>query len=250
MDWLQILLLFGVGTLAGMINVMAGGGSALVLPVLIFLGLDAGTANGTNRVALLVQNFAAIWSFRRRNVSALRQSLKLGLWTLPGGILGVIVAVKISNDWFENILGVVLIFVVLSMVFSSKLNRGTLPPGTEEEPRWWIYPAMLGVGFYGGFIQVGVGFIIMAALFYFVTSDLVRVNFYKVSVVLLYTLPVLGVFILNGKVDWPVGLALAAGNSFGAWWSARLAVKKGDKLVRLVMILALIIMALKLLDVF
>lgn len=246
MDALQLLALFGIGAVAGLINVMAGGGSALTLPVLIFFGLEGTVANGTNRIAIFVQNIFAVQSFHQQKKRDFRTSLSMAIWTLPGGIAGVILAVNISNAWFEYILGIVLIGVVISMIAAPGVRRSA---ERSTLPRWLIYPAMFLIGFYGGFIQVGVGFLIMAALFHILKTDLVSVNMHKVFIVLVYTLPVLAIFVYTGNVDWAKGLALAAGNSFGGWWSARLAVRKGERLVRIVLFVAIVLMALRLLDI-
>jgi uncharacterized membrane protein YfcA len=109
---------------------------------------------------------------------------------------------------------------------------------------------MLFIGFYGGFIQVGVGFIIMAALNYLLKFDLVHVNMHKVFIVLVYTVPALLIFILTGSVNWLFGISLAAGNAIGGWWAAKASVKKGDKLIKVVLIIAILIMSFKLLNIF
>ena len=246
MEIWQFLLLFGVGMVAGVINVSAGGGSSLTLPALIFMGLDGAVANGTNRVAILIQNIFAIASFRQSHFSDFRTSMKMAVWALPGAVTGAIVAVRVGNELFEKILAVVLIGVIISMMLPRKwdqpVGEGTINP--------WLYPAMFGIGFYGGFIQVGVGFLIMSALYYLLRTSLVRVNMHKVFIVFIYTLPALGIFIYNDKVNWGLGLALAAGNSLGAWWAARFSVRKGDRFVRYVLFAAIILVVLKLLDVF
>ncbi|MGA7305990.1 MAG: sulfite exporter TauE/SafE family protein [Rhodothermales bacterium] len=242
----SLLILFGVGLLAGAINVMAGGGSTLTLPTLIFLGLDAATANGTNRVAIILQNIFATWSFGREKVSRVRQSLTFALWTLPGAIAGAILAVQISDEWFRRILGVVMIGVVISML----LPRGKKETTAEGVSSWWIYPSLFGIGFYGGFIQVGVGFLLMAAFYHLLKMNLVFVNMHKVLVVLVYTVPALLIFALTDHVDWTMGLSLAAGNSVGGWWAARLSVRRGEKMIRYVLIVAVLIMATKVLGIF
>lgn len=245
-EFAPLLILFGVGLLAGAINVMAGGGSTLTLPTLIFLGLDAATANGTNRVAIILQNIFATWSFRREKVSRLRQSLTLAVWTLPGAVAGAVLAVQISDAWFRRILGIVMIGVVISMVLP-RGSRETTPEGTTS---WWVYPSLFGVGFYGGFIQVGVGFLLMAAFYHLLKMNLVFVNMHKVLVVLVYTIPALLIFALTDHVDWTLGLALAAGNSLGGWWAARFSVRRGEKVIRYVLIVAVVIMAAKILGAF
>lgn len=226
---------------------MAGGGSSLTLPALIFLGLDGAMANGTNRVAIVLQNVSAAWSFHREKVSRVQQSLQLAVFTLPGAILGAVLAVNISDAWFQRILGIIMVGVVISMVIPRSRNKETTPEGTTS---WWIYPAMFGIGFYGGFIQVGVGFLLMAALYHLLRLDLVFVNMHKVTIVLIYTLPALAIFAWTNNVNWTLGLGLAAGNMFGGWWAAKLAVRRGEKVIRYVLILAILLMAAKILGLF
>ena len=245
MEIQNLLLLFAVGAAAGFINVNAGGGSSLTLPALIFLGLDAAAANGTNRVALLLQNIFAVSSFRKNRLHEFRSSLTLALFTLPGAVIGAIAATRVDNIIFQRILGGVLIFVVLSMIFARYQERIS---SRIRSPL--LYPALFGIGFYGGFIQVGVGFLLMAALFHLLRVNLVRVNMHKVFIVLIYTLPALAVFLATGNVAWGPGLALAAGNSLGGWWGARAAVRGGEKVIRIILAAAIGIMALKLFGFF
>lgn len=248
MDFWQIPVLFAVGVIAGLMNVMAGGGSAITLPVLIFMGLDGALANGTNRIAIFVQNLFAVWSFRQQKMHQFKTSFRMAVWTLPGGILGAFLAVKVSDEWFQRILAIVLVWVIISMMMNPA-NRKNQQEKTGRLPQWLVYPAMFGIGFYGGFIQVGVGFIIMAALFHLLRISLVQVNMHKVFIVLIYTIPALGIFVWSGNVNWLLGLSLAAGNSLGGWWAARMSVKKGDKIIRYVLFIAMFIMAIKLLNI-
>jgi len=109
---------------------------------------------------------------------------------------------------------------------------------------------MFAIGFYGGFIQVGVGFLFMASLYLLLKLDLVRVNMHKVFIILIYTIPALFIFFFTNNVDLKLGLALGAGNAVGAWWAAKISVKKGEGIIRMILIVAIFIMALKLLGVF
>ncbi len=246
-EYLDFLILFGVGIAAGVINVMAGGGSSLTLPALIFIGLDSAAANGTNRIGILIQSVSATLSFRREKISGTKLGLKLAALTLPGAVLGALVAVRIQDLWFERILGIVMIGVIVSM-FIPQAKYGI----TTEEGRntWLVYPAMFAVGFYGGFIQVGVGFLIMAALYHLLRMNLVFVNMHKVFITMIFTVPALLIFILTDNVNWALGLVLAAGNALGAWWAARLSVKGGEKIIRYVLVIAIFIISLKLLGLF
>jgi len=241
------LILFGVGVVSGFMNVVAGGGSSLTLPSLIFLGLDSTVANGTNRIAVILQNISAIYVFNRGKYSQFKISWKLSLLTLPGTIAGAVFALSIGNEAFEKILGIIMIGVIISMIIpnpkiKSENNVSKIP--------WSVHLAMFGIGFYGGFIQVGIGFMIMAALQYLMKLNLVIVNVHKVFIVLILTIPAFIVFLVSGNINWELGISLAAGNAFGAWWAAKLSIRKGESFIKMVLIITVFIMALKLLDVF
>lgn len=242
------ILLFVIGSAAGFLNVLAGGGSSLTLPALIFLGLDASAANGTNRVAVLIQNISAIHSFKQENYIDSKLSLKLALLTLPGAVIGSIAAVKISDDTFELLLGIVMIGVIISLLIPLPKQDGA--SRTVKLKTFPMYLSMFIIGFYGAFIQVGVGFLLMAALHYLMKLDLVRVNMHKVFIVLIFTIPALIAFVLTDNINWTMAISLSFGNAFGAWWSAKISVRKGEKFIKMILIVAVLIMALKLLKVF
>lgn len=240
----HLVLLFVIGSIAGFINVTAGGGSSLTLPALIFMGLEGSLANGTNRVAIFVQNIFAVASFRRLRVHEFKKSSILSLLTLPGAVIGAFVATRIGDLLFQRILGVVLIFIVISMIFSRSYNERF--ERVRSSFSWFIYPALIAIGFYGGFLQIGVGFLFMASLYHLLRVNLVAVNMHKVFIILIYTLPALAVFTWTGNVNWEYGLVLAAGNAFGGWWGAHAAVKGGERVIRIILAVAITIMALKL----
>lgn len=247
-DLNQLFILFLAGIAAGFINVNAGGGSTLTLPMLIFLGLDASVANGTNRIGILLQNLSAVSSFKREQYSRFKLSFKLALMTLPGAIIGAFFSISISNKTFEMILALIMIGVIITMIIPKK--KVEVLANTDGEQSWKVYLAMFGIGFYGGFIQVGVGFLLMAALHHLMKLSLVHVNMHKVFIIFFYTIPALLIFILSDNVNWVLGLVLAAGTMTGAWWGAKFSIKKGEKYIRAVLIIAILIMAVKLLRVF
>ena len=245
MDIYSVIILLFTGAAAGFINVNAGGGSALTLPVLLFLGLDGATANGTNRIAILIQNISAASAFKQEKIQNFYTGIKLAAVTLPGAVAGALFAVTITDLWFKRILALVMIGIIFTILRPKRTNNsnsedvGTIPFVT--------YFSLFAIGFYGGFIQIGVGFLIMAALYSQLQLKLVKVNMYKVTIILFYTVPALLIFIFTGHIDWLLGFVLAAGNAVGGWVGAKLSVKKGDKLIRAVLIAAISIMAIKLL---
>ena len=244
---LHLLLLFGAGMTAGFLNVMAGGGSALTLPALIFMGLDSAVANGTNRLALIAQNASAVGSFRHHKLHDFPASIRMAVFTLPGAIIGALVAVRVGDELFHRVLGVVIIFIVISL-FVSPANKKRTVEGLAGST--WLYPALFAIGFYSGFIQAGVGFLLIAALYHLGKMNLVRVNMHKVFIIFFNMVPTLLVFALNGKVMWFYGLVLAAGNALGAWWGAHAAVRGGEKIIRISISIALLLMVAKLFELF
>jgi len=247
-DIYSILILFASGTAAGFVNVIAGGGSSITLPVLIFLGLDSSVANGTNRIGVLLQNVSAVYSFKREKYHELYTSFKLSIATLPGSVAGAIIATKLSDELFNTILGIIIIGVIITMIIPRKRSKH---PDTETNHiPLSSHFVMFFIGFYGGFIQVGIGFLLMAALQGILRINLIRVNMHKVFIVLINTIPALTVFILTDNVHWGFGLSLAAGNAFGGWFSAKIQVKKGEDFIKAVLIAVMLVMAMKLLNFF
>ena len=245
-DVWKVLLTLLVGLVAGVMNTFAGGGSLLTLPLLIFLGLPSAVANGTNRVAIEVQNLFAILGFRSKGVSNFRLSLLLSLPTLAGAFLGARVAIDMPELLFRRVLAGVML-LVLALIFWNPTRRlyGSQPPLTP----WRVLVAIVGlflVGLYGGFIQAGVGFLIMAVLVGVMGLDLVWVNAHKVFIGAVYTLLALAVFALEGKVDWVAGMVLAVGNGAGGWVAGRLAVEKGERWIKPVFAFAVLVMAVRL----
>jgi hypothetical protein len=237
------LAAFGAGVLAGFLNVMAGGGSLITLPILLFLGFPAALANGTNRVAILVQNVAAVTSFRQQGLSDVRTGLRLAAVTLPGAVAGAFISLRVSDATFRVILAAVLIVAVAGLLRPPGRTADYAGPGT---PGVATYLALVGVGLYGGFLQAGVGFLFMVVLHRMLRLDLVRTNMYKVFIVLVYTIPTLTVFVWSGNVRWLTGLVLAAGSAAGAVIATRVSVRGGERYIRPVVAVALVLMAARL----
>ncbi len=240
-------LIFGAGFLAGLMNVMAAGGSLLTLPVLMFLGLPAPLANGTNRVALIMQNITAVDAFRRKDIWNPKAGVILALATLPGAVVGALVAIRVPDDVFRVILAVVLIFAVFTMLWP----RAATSPSSTPSParRRWANVALFGVGFYGGFIQAGVGLLLIAVLYQLLGMSLVWANMYKVLIVGVYMVPTIAIFAFTGNVDWGIGVVLGLGNAGGALVSTHIAVRGGERVIRMFIAAALVLMALRLLAV-
>ncbi len=241
----SIAVLIAAGTLGGFINVVAGGGSLLTVPVMIFLGVPGPIANGTNRVAILAQNLSAITTFKRAGRSHLRLGMTLALAATPGAVLGAWIGAQLSSARFNQVLALVMIGVMLLMY----TGGGKSADRTAEHPQHLRlgHILMFFAGLWGGFIQIGMGFILMPILHRVMGLDLVTTNILKVTIVAVYTLAALVVFVLTSEVLWLVGGVLAIGNALGGFLGARLTLSHGEVWIRRLLFVAITAMVTKLL---
>ncbi len=243
-----IALILGVGVIAGFLNTLVGGGSLLSLPILIFLGLPTAVANGTNRVALVVQSGVAVWNFRRKGFFDWRMGLLFGIPAMIGSVIGAMLAIKTPDETFNKILALIMLLVLWLTIRPPKKKTNV-----ESDDRLSKKQMVIGVigfiliGMYGGFVQAGVGFIIMAFMNTLVGMSLVKINSVKVLVVGLYMTTSLITYILHGDVRWMYGLILAVGNGTGAWLGSNFAVSKGEKWIRFFLVVSVVFMSAKLL---
>lgn len=246
-QWYSYILLVVVGFIAGFINTVAGGGALLTLPTLIFLGLPPGIANGTNRVAVVIQTALATAGFKSKGVSTAPFNIYLGISALFGAIIGAQIAVDIKGETFNRILAGVMLTVILIIIFKPKMSLTKMEERLTGKFLWLGIIAFFFFGMYGGFINAGLGFIITLFLHYVHQMSFVRANATKVTVVLIYTISALVVFVINDKVNWTMGLILAIGNGSGAWLASRVSVNKGDRFIKIFLVIMVGLMALKLL---
>lgn len=202
-------------------------------------------ANGTNRIAILAQNITAVTAFFRRGFSDFKLSLSLAAAATPGAIVGAMVGTQLSGEWFDRVLALVMVAVMIIMALPKKEATEVGKPSTKRLIAGHI--CMVGAGFWGGFIQIGVGFLLMPILHRVMGLDLVRVNMHKVFVVLCYTSVALFIFASQVEIFWIAGLCLAVGNSIGGWIGANMSVSKGEHLINRVLNVVLIIFIIKLL---
>ncbi|MEL7060006.1 MAG: TSUP family transporter [Acidobacteriota bacterium] len=240
--WTALPLLFGVGVIAGALNTIAGGGSFLTLPALIFLGLPAGVANGTNRIGVLVQSIVATWSFDRHDLLDRHLAPWATVPALVGAAGGTSLALVVGDTAFERILAVLMVVIsLISFYRPTPRDRPALGGGR----RLALAMGFTLVGVYNGFVQAGAGFLILAATT-FAGLDLVRGNALKVFTVACTTLLSLILFALAGRVDWGLGLALAVGMSVGARLGARWTMRRGHRWVRAVVTVTVVVFAIRL----
>jgi len=252
MEILNVGLILVTGVVAGFMNTLGGGGSLLTLPMLIFLGSPAAVANGTNRIALIVQNVVGVSNFRRKGFFYPKLGTILAIPAVFGSFLGARLAISIPEELFQKILAVIMI-VVLVLILTRPEKKFLKEIKGENLSTARLIVSILvffGVGLYGGFINAGVGFVIIVALTLITGMSLVKINSLKLFIVLIYIFSSFIVFLVHGKVDWILGLTLAIGNALGAYLGSNFAVSKGDKWIRVFIVIAILSMSAKLLGLF
>ena len=249
MEWYQILMLIGAGIIAGFINTLAGSGSLLTLPLFMAFGLPAPVANGTNRIGILLQSLVGVFSFKKQDLLDFPSALKIVVPSVIGALIGALIAVDVNEEAMQMAIAILLILMFLLILLKPsrwiKSHEGN-PPVTL----WVQMIIFFFVGMYGGFIQAGVGFFLLAALVLASGFDLIKANALKVLMVLIYTPFSLTIFIINHQVDYKMGFIVAAGSMLGAWAGARMSVKWGPKVVRIILLAVLLVASLKLLGIF
>ncbi len=250
MEWYFILALLGTGLVAGFINTTAGGGSVLTLPLLMFLGLPANVANGTNRIGILFQSIIGVVIFKQKKVFQLSSDIRLVIPAIIGSVAGALIAVEINVELLEKIIAGLMVVMLLLVVLKPGAWIAEHAEKVNPKPTVWQYALFFFIGVYGGFIQMGVGFFLLAGLVLGCGYNLVKANAVKVFIVLIYTIFIIGIFMAYGQANWLAGLILSAGNMAGAWLGVHFTVKGGAKYVRFVLIFALILVILNLFGVF
>ncbi|WP_163370864.1 sulfite exporter TauE/SafE family protein [Endozoicomonas acroporae] len=232
-------ILITLGIVAGIINTLAGGGSNLTLPALMVMGMPADIANASNRVGIFLQSLTGALGFRQYNRLETGEILPMMIPTLAGGLAGAVTA-SYSPEWaLKPMLLGAMVTMSLIMVLRPAMivpPEGTVPLKVADSPKSWI--GLTIAGFYGGFVQAGVGFILLAAVCGVLRYDLVRGNALKLVCTLAFTVVALVVFIARDQVAWIPALVLSIGYIIGAHLSVKFAIKaKPDTLKKLLLVM-------------
>lgn len=245
----EITILILSGLLVGFINTLAGGGSIISLSVLMFLGLPANIANGTNRIALLIQNIGAVGNFKRQKVLDTKKGILLAIPATLGSVGGAFIAVDLNKHIIEVAIGIVMIVMMFVILYKPQQwlkGKKELRDKNVTVAQLILY---FFIGIYAGFLHMGVGYALLAALVLGSGYDLVKANAVKVFIILIWTPIDLVIFIMHGQVNFAYGLTLAIGNFAGALIASRMAVRKGAAFVRWIIIAVIVVTALEMLGV-
>lgn len=241
-----MVVLLGGGLVAGIVNAMAGGGSLLTVPLLVFAGVPGNTANGSNRVGVLANSLSAAGTFRRLGVAGLAGIGRILGPAVVGSLIGSIVVSQLADDTFERVFGFVMIPILIMSLRRPDVEAMADRP---QWPTWLTTIVFFAIGLYGGAFQAGVGLMMIVALSR-AGVDLVVANNIKVIITFVFTVFALPVFIVNGDVDWAPALVLAVGLGVGGYLGARISVAGGERVIRPVLVVAVIAFAGRLLGLY
>jgi uncharacterized protein len=230
-DFLQYALVFFTGVVVGFINTLAGSGSLLTLPLLIWLGLDPLTANGTNRIAILMQGATGVAAFHRKGQFKYRHDLRYIAPAVAGSIPGALIATDLNKSAMETVIAIVMLVMLLIMIYNPQKRIAVFNKPFAGKYAVLIVLFFL-IGMYGGFIQAGVGIFILTGLALLDNMALLRANAVKVLITMIFTIAVIPVFILHGQVNWFYGILLGTGSMVGTLISVRMAVKRGTPFLK------------------
>ncbi len=228
-DFGWYVLLVAAGFMAGIVNSIAGGGSFLTLPALMLFGLDPKLANGTNRLAVLFSSGSAVMTFQKYGHLDKRMVMRVGVPTLLGVPVGSLLAVHLSADAFRGVFGI--LFLLMAGIILLDPKRLTGEQSERKSASWKLAPVFVVIGIYVGFMQAGMGILLLVAMSRLQAGDLIASNAVKNSVGFIVTLAATLVFVAYGLVVWVPGLVMAFGNVIGGVVGARLAIKKGNRVV-------------------
>ena len=238
------LILVVAGFVAGVVNTIAGGGSFLTLPALMLFGLDPKVANGTNRIAVLFSSGAAVATFHKHGHLDRKLANRLTLPTMLGVPVGALLAVYLPPNAFEPVFGALFLCMAVLLILNPKrIAESNL---VSDESSRWITPIFFGIGIYVGFIQAGMGILVLLAMSLVNSGDLVASNAVKNWIGFVVTLTATIVFAFYGLIEWLPGLVMAAGNVMGGVAGAKLAIKKGNRLIFVFLIVVMIATGMKL----
>lgn len=241
---IQVYIIASIGAfVAGAINTLAGNGSAITLTILTeLLGLPPNIANGTNRIGIFTQSSMASWVFYKGDKLDIRKRSTYMLLIFVGAIAGAVLALNVSNEQFRSVFRFMLVFMLFAVLVKPK--RWLRETDLDFNPPWYLYaPILLALGFYGGFIQMGMGVFFLIIMVLILRINILESNALKGFVIALYTLLVIGLFAFKGMIDWQIGAIMALGQTLGGWLTAKFAtqVSWADKAAYYLLIVVLVL---------
>lgn len=223
---LNAFLLSLAGFAAGIVNTLAGSGSVFTLSILIFFGLPVDIANGSNRVGTSLQAVVAVAVFRKNDKSLFKWTYPFIIPSVAGAIVGAYLATFLNTEIFKVVFGAVMVFLLFVILFNPKKGlKEVIEEHTHQYNNWVMWPVFFAIGFYGGFIQAGIGILLLVSLVSIAKFTMVKANIVKVVIVFIYSIPIFFIYVYYDQIDWTAGGFLAIGQMLGSYLAAKFVVK-------------------------
>ena len=232
----NILVLIAAAFAAGIINSIAGGGTLITFPVLVWLGLDPKIANATSTVALWPGLFGGLFGYRRELENSSAILLRLGLTSVIGGAIGAWLLIWTPSPTFARLVPFLILFATLLFMAQGPINRRLRLDSAAGAPKasWWFGAIVFQFfsSMYGGYFGAGNGIMMLAALGLLGMRDINRANGIKNFLgICINSIAVLS-FAITGLVIWPVALVMAGAALLGGYVGAHVAVRIQQIMIR------------------
>lgn len=252
MTLVQGLCVFGAATAAGMINSVAGGGTLVSFPTLVWTGVSPIVANATNTLAMVPGAWSSVYGYRRETRQAPRKFLALLLPSIIGSFIGAMLLKRTPPTVFALLVPFLILFATILFMLQEPVQRRLRTSTTvhHQATRGWIIGAgcyQFLVAIYGGYFGAGIGILMLAVLGVLGLSDIHQMNGLKNIFGSMINGMAAVYFIGAGLIDWPAALLMCTGSLIGGYGAAGLARRLGQKAVRRTVIIIGLAMAVSLL---
>jgi len=240
------IILFLTGIFIGFINTLAGGGSTILYPILIFMGMPIHTAIGTSRIAFISQGLFSAAGFKSKGVFIFPFNLYVALSAMLGGIIGAWISLHTAAQHLTRFLVFMMIIIAILMIWQARIHKKTKQIKIQGKYLYISFLTYFLIGIYGGFLHAGIGFMIILAATLVNQMNLTQSNSIKALIILTVTIPALYMFAIKDQVNWNAGFVIAAGTAIGSWLTSRWSVHINEKYIRFLMVTIIIGLAIKL----
>lgn len=235
MTLVQWIITFGVAVLAGMVNSVAGGGTLLTFPTLVWLGQSPIVANATNTAAIWPGSLGGLWGYRQELRQSRPRLFFLVVPSIIGGIAGAILLQRTPPGVFARLVPFLVLFATLLFMAQGAVQHWLQLHEQEHTRGQWLVWATLfqfAVAVYGGYFGAGIGILMLAALSLLGLTDIHQMNGLKNLFAVCINVVAAVYFMAAGLVEWPVAAVMAMGAIAGGYGGAGLARRMGPRAVR------------------
>ncbi|MEQ1862975.1 MAG: sulfite exporter TauE/SafE family protein [Chthoniobacteraceae bacterium] len=236
MSLFEILTLAAVAALAGAVNAVAGGGTLLTFPALIFFGTTPIVANATNTLALFIGAIGSVFSFRRQLDTVKPWLARFVPVSVLGGLVGSVLLTQTSERVFSQLVPFLLLFATVVFLAQGAFRRFVAPEHPHRRMVWAAIVFQFGVAVYGGYFGAGIGILMLASLGFLGLGDIHDVNALKNVLASLINFTAAVWFVASGLIDWPRAAVMTVGALGGYFLGAHYSQRLPQKTVRGVII--------------